>query len=135
MAKMQVTGIDDLISGLEDLADVDGIIEEMLFEAGNILGDDMKSAIEQAANRGYASGDLAASIVPTAPEKNNLGYFVAVRPVGEDKKGVRNGEKLQYLEHGTSRQQPRPLLKKVAKQSEPKCAAKMQEIFDKHVKL
>lgn len=135
MARMQVTGIDELISGLEDLMDVEEIEKEMLFEAGNILRDDMKSAITEAANRGYATGDLAASIIPTQPEKNDLGYFVAVRPVGTDKKGVRNGEKLTYLEHGTSKQQPRPVLTKVAKQSEQKCVEKMQEIFDKHIKL
>ena len=135
MAKCEIKGFDDLLDGLKNLENADEIAEEILFEGGNILRDDMRDAVRSAANRGYATGELAASIIPTAPMKNAMGHFVAVRPVGTDSKGVRNGEKLTYLEHGTSRQQKRSELGKVAEKAEPKIAEKAQEIFDKHVKL
>lgn len=135
MAKCEIQGFEELIDGLEGLNNVDEIADEILFEGGNILKDNMKSSISSAADRGYATGELASSIIPTAPQKNGLGRFVAVRPVGNDSKGVSNGAKLQFLEHGTSRQQPRPAIAKVANQSEGKIAEKAQEIFNKYVKL
>lgn len=132
MAKANIVGLDDLLKGLEDLLDIEDVEKEVLSESGKILENQMKSEIRKAANRGYATGDLASSISSTAPAKNNNGYFVAVRPVGKDRKGIRNGEKLQYLEHGTSKQQPRPILQKVVSQSENECAEKAQEIISKY---
>lgn len=136
MARCEVKGIDELLQGLNDLEDIDAIANDILFECGNILEKDMKSEIRRAANRGYATGELENSIVPTAPMKNAYGHFVAVRPVGTDSKGVRNGEKLQYLQEGTKKgQQGRKGLKEVGKKSEEKCAKKAQEILNKHTKL
>lgn len=135
MAKCEIQGFDEILEKLEDLGDVDEIANEILFECGNILKDDMKAAINSAADRGYSTGELAESIVPTAPKKNDIGHFVAVRPVGSDSKGVSNGAKLQFLEHGTSKQQPRPTLAKVASTSEGKISQRAQEIFNKHVNL
>lgn len=135
MAKCEVKGFEELFEALAGLEKADEIADEILFEGGNILKADMRSAISSAANRGYATGDLAHSIIPTPPQKNGLGHFVAVRPVGKDSKGVSNGAKLQFLEHGTSKQQKRSELGDVAKKAEGKIAARAQEIFDKRVKL
>lgn len=136
MAQCRLTGLDEILELLEKLENPDDIAEKILFEGGNILKDEMRNTITTAADRGYATGELASSIVPTTPMKNNHGYFVAVRPVGTDSKGVRNGEKLQYLEHGTTRgQKGRPTIGNAGKRVESICAETAQEIFNKHVKL
>lgn len=135
MAKVNIVGFDDLLNGLDSLLDTEAIAKEALNESGKILEKRMKTEIRNAANRGYATGDLALSICQTLPIKNGNGYFVAVRPVGTDSKGVRNGEKLQYLEHGTSKQQARPILQKVASQSEKECIEKAQEVINKYANI
>lgn len=132
MAKVDITGFDDLLKVLDDMSDIETIAKEALKESGKVLEKKMKSEIKKAANRGYAKGDLASSISPTTPTKSGDGYYVAVRPVGTDSKGVRNGEKLQYLEHGTSKQQARPILQKVSSQSEKECVEKAQEVINKY---
>ena len=53
----------------------------------------LKSEIEKAANKGYATGALKNSIKATKATVNKQGCFAAVRPTGVDEKGVRNGEK------------------------------------------
>lgn len=137
MARCKVTGLNELADMFEkQLKDTEDIVNEILFECGNILRDEMKSTVRSSADRGYATGNLENSIIPTKPIKNGSGHFVAVRPVGTDSKGVRNGEKLQYLEHGTKKGQvARSDLSQVGDKAELKCADKAQEIFDKHVKL
>ena len=143
MARCRVEGLNDLIDCLEDMIDnIDNAVEEALFEGGNILRDNVKSEIRSVANRTdtkgkkYSTGELAASVVPTTPAKNGYGNFVAVRPVGMDSKGVRNGEKWGYLEHGVpGGQDAHHFIDSALSKSEAKCAEIAQEILNKHVKL
>ena len=53
---------------------------------------------------------MSRSIKPTKPKKNRWGHFIVIRPTGKDKKGVRNMEKLVYMEYGTSKQSPTPVI-------------------------
>jgi len=61
------------------------------------------------------------------------GYYATVRPTGKDSKGVRNMEKMVYLEYGTSKQSPAPTLTKAIKDSEKAVLNKMQEVFNREV--
>ena len=137
MAKFRVEGLDDLIDSFKELADdVDEIAKEALFEGGNILKNNLKSGIHDAASRGYATGELESSIVPTVPSKNDRGYFVAVRPVGQNSRGIRNGEIWGYLEHGVpGKQEAHHFIDSALNESESECAEIAQEVFDKHVKF
>ena len=63
------------------------------------------------------------------------GYFASVRPTGTDKKGVRNMDKMVYLEYGTSKQDATPVLTKALKDSESAVYDKMQEVFNREVGL
>lgn len=136
MARCRIEGLDDLIRALEDAEDVDQIAEEMLAEGANTLQENIKSEIMGAADRGYATGELASSVIPDAPRKNGYGHYVEVRPVGMDSKGVRNGEKWGYLEHGNGgSQKPHPFVDKAVTRSETECAEAMQEAYDRHMKL
>lgn len=137
MAKCRVEGLDDLIDCFEDLIDdIDSVAEEALFEGGNVLKNNVKAGIRSAANRDFATGQLEASIVPTVPQKNSYGHFVAVRPVGQNSRGIRNGEIWGYLEHGVpGKQDAHQFIDSALSKSEGKCAEIAQEIFDKHVKI
>lgn len=137
MARCRLEGLDDLIDCFKDLIDdLDTVAEEALFEGGNVLRDNAKSGIRDAANRGYATGELESSIIPTTPEKNDRGHFVAVRPVGQNSRGIRNGEIWGYLEHGVpGEQEAHHFIDDALNKSESECAEIAQEVLDKHVKL
>ena len=49
---------------------------------------------------------------------------------GKDRKGVRNNEKLAYLNYGTSKQGAKPVVGKAVKNAEGKCLEIMQEKFN-----
>jgi len=79
-------------------------------------------------------GELAESIEATDAKMNEYGCFAAVRPTGIDEKGVRNGEKMAYMEYGTSKQYPKPVLRKAIKKSEKACLEAMQKKYDEVTK-
>lgn len=137
MAKCRIEGIDDLVDSLNDVLDnIDEIVDEALFKGGNELRDNVRAKVKNAANRGYATGGLESSIIPTKPIKNDRGRFVAVRPVGQNSQGVRYGEIWGYLEHGVpDKQEAHPFIEDAVNASEERCAEIAQEVFNKHINL
>lgn len=123
-------GLDELAKELERLGKVDEYAPEMLSEAGPILEKELKKEVSKEVNRGYAKGDLKKSIKSMKPGRNQYGYYIAVTATGKDRKGVRNNEKLAYLEYGTSKQEARPIIGKAVVHSEDACLRKMQEKFN-----
>ena len=119
--------MDDLLQTLENAADVDSISEEMLTEGAQVLQKNIREEITSAADRGYATGELASSVIPDTPEKNAFGHYVSVRPVGIDSKGVRNGN--------GGNQKPHPFEDRATKRSETECTEKMQEVFNRHINI
>ena len=113
--------LDEFIAGLEKAGrSVSEEANKILDKVSPIAVQTLKSEIEQASNRGYSTGDLKNSIQATKAKENRLGNFTAVRPTGTNKRGVRNGEVLGYLEHGVKShgQEARPVLQKSARKSE-----------------
>lgn len=130
MGKFDFTIPDDFIKQLGRLADVDRLAPMMLDEALPILDTNVKSEV----SKHVVSGDLAGSIVRKKAKKTKGGgYYASVAPSGVDHKGVRNMEKMVYLEYGTKRQPARPTLTKALKDSESEVYAKMQEVFNREV--
>ena len=119
----------DFLKQLGKLADVDRIAPKMLNEALPILERNVKAEV----SKHVVSGDLLKSIKMSKAKKNKYGYYASVRPTGTDKKGVRNMEKMVYLEYGTSKQSPAPTLTKAIKDSEKAVLNKMQEVFNREV--
>ena len=119
----------DFIKQLGKLADVDRIAPQMIDEAIPILEMNVKSEV----SKHVVSGDLLKSIKMSKAKKNKYGYYASVQPTGTDKKGVRNMEKLVYLEYGTSKQASKPTLTKAIKDSEKAVLDKMQEVFNREV--
>ncbi len=119
----------DFLKQLGKLADVDRIAPKMLNEALPILERNVKAEV----SKHVVSGDLLKSIKMSKAKKNKYGHYASVRPTGTDKKGVRNMEKMVYLEYGTSKQSPAPTLTKAIKDSEKAVLNKMQEVFNREV--
>lgn len=120
----------DFIKQLGRLADVDRLAPKMIDEAIPILLDNVKSETAQHKQ----TGDMYKSIKPTkAKATKKGGYYASVRPTGEDSKGVRNMEKMVYLEYGTKKQSATPVLTKALRDSENAVMKKMQEVFEREV--
>lgn len=129
MAKFDFEIPSDFIKQLGRLADVDRIAPQMIDEAIPILERNVKAEV----GKHKRTGELANSVKKTKANKNKYGYYASVRPTGTDKKGVRNMEKMVYLEYGTSKQSPAPTLTKAIKDSEKAVLDKMQEVFSREV--
>ena len=130
MGKFDFEIPDDFIKQLGKLADVDRIAPQMIDEAIPKLLDSVKK--ETAFHK--QTGDMYNSIKATkAGKSKNGGYYATVRPTGKDKKGVRNMEKMVYLEYGTSDQPATPVLTKAIKDSEKAVMEKMQAVFNREV--
>lgn len=133
MAQFSMNGIEDLMKELEDLADIEETAKKMVDEATPVLEETVRSEIKSAANRGYATGELANSVKKTKAKTNQYGVYAAVLVSGTDHKGVRNAEKLAYLEYGTSTQQAHPVMAKAVNKAEQECLSKMQQVFEREV--
>lgn len=131
MANFEMDGLDEFMQELDGLTDLDSVATKMIDAAAPIVADNLKGNIQAAANRGYATGELADSVKPTKAKRNNYGHFAAVGVTGTDSKGIRNGEKMAYLEYGTSKQEAHPVMAKTINESEEKVIVRMQEVFDR----
>lgn len=123
-------GVEALTKQLENLADLSELAPKMIDAAKPTVAESLKKNINIAADRGYATGELAESVTATKARLNNYGYFASVLVSGTDAKGVRNGEKLAYLEYGTSTQTAHPVMRKAVNESEEGAIQKMQDVFN-----
>lgn len=131
MAKFDFEIPPDFFKQLGRLEDVERIAPKMIDEAIPILEQNVKREIA----KHKRTGDLYKSIKTTKAKMTKKGgFYAAVRPTGSDSKGVRNMEKLAYLEFGTSKQSPTPVLTKAIKDSQEPVMRKMQEVFEREVK-
>ena len=131
MAKFSVDpkDFDIVLKELNRSADVDSWGPKALKEASVIL----EQSIKRRASGHDRTGAMSRSIKPTKPKKNRWGHFIVIRPTGKDKKGVRNMEKLVYMEYGTSKQSPTPVITPALNDSESAVNAKLQEVFEREV--
>lgn len=122
----------DLIRQFEQLGAIDDYAPKMLDAAMPIIEKNVKAEI--APHR--ETGAMEASIKPTKAKKTkNGGFYAVVRPTGVDKNGVRNMEKLAYLEFGTVKQPASPVLTKAINNSRQPVREKMQEVFEEEVRV
>ena len=128
MAKFTVTFDDELVKQLERLENFDELAKQILTDSSKPLEDSLNREL-------MAHKDTGALIksVKKVVKKSKYGWFLMVRPTGKDKKGVRNMEKLAYIEFGTSKQPARPLLARVMSRAESAVKELMQRNFDDYV--
>lgn len=126
----QIDGLDAFSQKLTRLADqTDDVVKEAVAAGGEIVREDMRAAVVEAANRGYATGALADSIKAGGVRSSGGGASVTIAPSGTVKK-VRNSDKAWYLEHGTARQAAHPFMAKTMNTAKPKVMQAMQEKLD-----
>lgn len=125
MAKFSVTGFDDIMSQLNSL-EREEIAPKMLKAGKPILERNVKAA----ASSHRRTGSMAGSVKSTGVKENASGHYLVVRPTGRDGKGVRNMEKMAYLEFGTSKQTATPVLTPAVQSSEGPVLEAMQKVFD-----
>ena len=126
----EVMGFDEFAKELEDLGKLDDYAPELLSAAAPVLEKELRTQVKKEANKGYATGDLANAIKAKKPGENEYGHYVMVTAEGKDRKGVRNNEKLAYLNYGTMKQEARPVIANAVKASENECVKTMQQKFD-----
>ena len=134
MARCSVTGFDELEKMLKRLSQPERMAIKAVDAAAPVLERALKTAIENATSDD-ATGALAGSIESTRARQNELGVFSAVRPTGKDSKGVRNGEKLAYLEYGVRShgQPPRPVRATAVAMAEAECFRIVKETIEAEV--
>lgn len=130
MASLDLVGFDSLLKDLS-LLDFDRIAPDMVKAGAPILEENLL-------RRSYDhedTGDMARSIKPTDVKKYGAaGYRVTVRPTGKDKKGVRNMEKMCYLEYGTAHQSASPVISPAVAESEEPVTEAMWNVFNEKTK-
>jgi HK97 gp10 family phage protein len=120
---------DEIDSLMKDLSVLDfhTLAPKMLEEAAPIV----KGNIEKRSAAHRDSGSMAGSIQPKKVTRGTSEYRISIRPTGKDSKGVRNMEKMCYLEYGTEKQAATPVMGPAVAESEEPVYEKMQEVFDR----
>lgn len=95
----------------------------------------IKNAVVRKAGQHKVSGDMLKSIKEAKPKQNKYGWYSVVRPTGKDKKGVRNMEKMAYLEYGANNhgQPATPVLAPAISGCETEVLDKLQKEFERAV--
>lgn len=128
MAKFEVQGIDDFMKEISQI-DIDRIAPKMLEESVPIL----EKSVRAESSKHWDTGAMETSIKATGANINARGHYIYVRPTGRDEKGVRNMEKMVYMEYGTSKQKATPVLSPAVRKAEDPVTEKMQEVFNREV--
>lgn len=151
MASFDVEIPDDFFNQLNKLENSDDVCRKMLEESAPILE---KSISDKIKATHVHTGDLYKSIKAGKPYHTSKGYWVVgVHPEGKaqnQKKSAKvyknskhgrmtsgtslyNADKLFYLEYGTSKQPPSPILQSATKNAEADVTEKMQEVYNREV--
>lgn len=130
MAKFKVNDYEDALADqFNSLLDIDAIAPKLLSGATPVVEKNLKSAL----STHNQTGQMINSIKATKPNKGKRGWVSTVRPTGRDDKGVRNMEKLVYLQYGTSKQVATPVLEQVVNKSSKEVEEVMQKIFNEEM--
>jgi hypothetical protein len=135
MAHISFTGFEELDTIMQKLAEPEKMAIKAVDEAAPILEKSLRSAVAAAANRGYATGELEGSIRATKAKENDMGVFSVVKPEGSDKTGLRNVEKMAYLEYGVASrgQAAHPVRQKAINDAQSACISAMERVISEEV--
>lgn len=126
----------ELMEMMKELEDPSSLCEKGMKKAETIIVEAMKEECEkhQRSARDPTRGEMKESIKATGPKKNEYGLYDFVRPTGKDSKGVRNMEKLAYLQYGTVQQAAEPVCEPVVTRIESQVLKELQRPFEGVVK-
>lgn len=129
MARLDTSGLDDLIAEMERMGQSSGdVAEAMVNAAAVVIRDAWKETAEKYGL--HDTGDMIRSIgFPTPPQKIGAAIFRDVYPQGKDSKGVRNAEKAFLLHYGTSRIKAKYWVDEAEAISGPRVQERLEEIW------
>lgn len=141
MAKIRANGFEEVNRMLSRLAQPDAMAIKAVEAAVPVVEKNLKAQIRSAANRTdehgrpYSTGELEQSIAATEASMNDLGAYSVIKPEGTDSKGLRNAEKLAYLEYGVRShgQEPRPVRAAAVAKSEGEALKVMEAVIGAEV--
>lgn len=119
----------DLELELQSLANLDAVAPKMI----NAGLDIVEPELMRRAAAHQVTGEMLASIRRTEPAQKNGGYSGAVRPTGTGRKGVRNMEKMAFMEYGTSHQRATPIIAPTIDATETRVLDVMEQVFNREV--
>lgn len=122
--------MNEFAAALERLGRFNEIAPKMLEAAAPLLE---KEVIRQATPH-WVSGDMVRAIKKTKVTVERGGqYHICVRPTGKDHNGIRNMEKMVWLEFGVKGRPAVPVITTAVLNVSPAVRAKMQEVFNREV--
>lgn len=131
MAKFETdVSLDDFINDLSSV-EIDMFAPEALTKAAPIV----QNRMEQLASEHSRTGRMKNSIRAKKPTKKKDRYFLFVGAQGKDRKGVRNMEKMVYLEYGVKahNQPATPVITPTIQQTKNAVWDTMQATFDSYL--
>ena len=140
MANLFTTGLDALISDLEELAKIpDEVILDMLTAEAEVVAEEQKTAFSTAYSKGYSKGITARSVtVSKKLKKTANGKAIYVYPKGTRKDGnKRRAAEVAFVnEYGSAaRNIPKRLTIRTANEKAADPALKAAaEVYDKYLK-
>ena len=132
MASFEVRGFETILSELDRIGKFEEIAPKMMEDGMKVL---QKEVVAEASKH-VNTGEMAASIKPTGVEAGfGGGYYMCTRPTGKDKRGVRNMEKMAWLEYGVKGRPATPVITKAVIRAEPGVIEAMRSRFAQEVNL
>lgn len=131
MAKFETdVGLDDFIESLSSV-EVEMFAPEALEKAAPIV----QNRMEQLASAHSRTGRMKNSIRSKKPTHRKDRYTLFVGPQGKDRKGVRNMEKMAFLEYGVKahNQPATPVITPTVIQTRDAVCESMQNTFDEYL--
>ena len=129
MAGLELNGFDRFDEALKKMDMYDTVAPKLLNGSIGILENNLKKEVE----KHKKTGQLHKSIRSKKAMKNKYGWYATAAPQGTDSNGVRNMEKLAYLEYGTSNQPATPCIAPSVNRSLSAVEERMQQIFNESV--
>ena len=121
----------ELLNAMENLANINTAGEKALKEAEPVVVEALKKGLEGHKD----TGNMQNSIKATGPKEKAGGIFDYIRPTGKDEKGVRNMEKLAYLEYGTAKQAAKPVCAGIRSSVEKEVVRGIEKSLERSLKI
>ncbi len=130
MAVFELNGFEEFLTTLERLGRFDEVAPEMMDAGMEVLQKEVVSAASEHVDTGAMVNSIKQSGLQAG---YGGGYYMCTRPTGKDKKGVRNMEKMAYLEYGVKGRPAVPVMTKALIRAEPQVVQAMKDVFEKEV--
>lgn len=137
MARIQLTGADDIIMALSKLEKgSDEIIEKAIYEGAGIVADKIKDNLaKNLSDSDETTGDLIESFGITPMDEDAKGNRnVKLGFDGYDRNGVANQLKANVMESGSSKQDKKPFVCPAVNATKKQAISSMQEILQNEMK-